>query len=94
MESNENSNSSNKPVAIKADEALSNTFSNFEEKDDFFVPESAEEKVAKEREYYDAKENPARKYNINDQAFSQSSPENFIKTTSGFTHSDGTKGGK
>lgn len=80
-----------KVSAVEAQNITPNKLSDFEHKETLFVPEDAEEKVAKEREYYDDKENPARNYNINDQAFSQSSPEDFVKTTSGFTHSDGSK---
>lgn len=40
--------------------------------------------VEKDREFYDSPENPGKNYNINDQAYSQSSPEDFVKTTSAF----------
>ena len=59
---------------------------------EIFVPDDAGEKLAKEREFYDDNDNPAKDYNINDQAFSQSSAEDFVKTVSGFTHADGSKG--
>ncbi len=61
---------------------------------EIFVPDDAAEKLAKEREFYDDNDNPAKNYNTNDQAFSQSSAEDFVKTVSGFTHSDGSKGDK
>ena len=40
---------------------------------------------------FDAAEKPGKKYNINDQAYSQSSKEDFHKTVSNFVHEDGTK---
>ncbi|HEX8561688.1 MAG TPA: hypothetical protein VF676_01800 [Flavobacterium sp.] len=48
-------------------------------------PESAEHP-----DHYDPATKPGGKYNINDQAHSQSSKEDFIKTVSNFEHSDGT----
>ena len=39
---------------------------------------------------YDPNENPGKKFNINDQAHSQSSKEDFVKTVSNFSHSDGS----
>ncbi len=39
---------------------------------------------------FDVNEKPGSKYNINDQAHSQSSKEDFVKTVSNFEHSDGT----
>lgn len=39
---------------------------------------------------YDASDKPGSKYNINDQAYSQSSKDDFVKTVSNFEHSDGT----
>lgn len=57
-------------------------------KDDIFVPHSAQEKLRKEREYYDSPDNPAQKFNLNDQAYSQSSAKNFITTVSAFHHAD------
>jgi len=40
---------------------------------------------------YDVNDKPGSKYNINDQAHSQSSKEDFVKTVSNFEHSDGTQ---
>ncbi len=40
---------------------------------------------------YDASEKPGKKYNINDQAYSQSSKKDFVKTVSNFEHEDGSK---
>lgn len=53
-----------------------------------FVPHSAAEKLAKERAYYDSPNNPGRYLPINDQAMSQSSAKNYIKTTSAFHHAN------
>ena len=53
-----------------------------------FVPHSAHEKLIKEREYYDSPTNPGRNLRINDQAMSQSSAKNYIKTTSAFHHAN------
>ncbi|HEX8270598.1 MAG TPA: hypothetical protein VF581_11960 [Flavobacterium sp.] len=39
---------------------------------------------------YDPSEKPGGKFNINDQAHSQSSKEDFIKTVSNYKHEDGT----
>ena len=60
----------------------------YEEKGKIFVPHSAHEKLVKERAYYDSPANPGRNLRINDQAMSQSSAKNYIKTTSAFHHSD------
>lgn len=84
MENNNQNSSTDKPVTIKGSSVGVNEYGNFKQKHGIFVPRNSAEKVAKEHAYYDAKENPARHYNINDQAFSQSSPQNFIKTKSNF----------
>lgn len=46
------------------------------------------EAVAHDREFYEDPENPGHKFNLNDQAYSQSSPKDFVKTHSKFHHSD------
>lgn len=46
--------------------------------------------VEKDRAFYDSPENPGRKFNVNDQAYSQTSREDFVKTHSKFHHSDDT----
>lgn len=42
-------------------------------------------------EAYHPDEKPGSKFNINDQAYSQSSKADFVPTVSNFEHSDGTK---
>ena len=74
------------PAGPAGNEKQKSIFSDFVANDSPAVADDAKDKVAKEREYYDAKENPARNYNINDQAFSQSSPSDFIETVSKFRH--------
>lgn len=46
------------------------------------------EAVEKDRAFYDSPENPGRDYNINDQAYSQTSPKDFVRTHSRFHHAD------
>ncbi|NUY82169.1 hypothetical protein HUK80_14790 [Flavobacterium sp. MAH-1] len=48
------------------------------------------EAVGKDRAFYESPENPGRKFNVNDQAYSQTSPEDFVKTHSKFHHNDDT----
>lgn len=50
--------------------------------------------VAKDRAYYDHPENPRQKFglNINDQANSQSSPKDYIRTHSRFYHAEDPAG--
>jgi len=48
------------------------------------------EAVEKDRDFYESPENPGRDFNINDQAYSQTSPEEFVKTHSKFHHKDDT----
>ncbi len=60
----------------------------YEKDGKIFVPHSAHEKLVKERAYYDSPRNPGRNLRINDQAMSQSSPKNYIKTTSAFHHAN------
>ena len=60
----------------------------YEKDGNIFVPHSAHEKLVKERAYYDSPLNPGRNLRINDQAMSQSSAKNYIKTTSAFHHSN------
>lgn len=47
--------------------------------------------VEKDREFYESPENPGRRFNQNDQAYSQSSPKDFVETHSKFLHSGETK---
>jgi hypothetical protein len=44
--------------------------------------------VEKDRAFYDNPENPGKKFNLNDQAYSQSSPQDFVETHSKFHHAD------
>ncbi|NMH27980.1 hypothetical protein [Flavobacterium silvaticum] len=46
------------------------------------------EAVKHDREFYDDPKNPGKEFNVNDQAYSQSSPEDFVRTNSKFKHSD------
>jgi len=46
--------------------------------------------VEKDRAFYDSPQNPGRNFNQNDQAYSQTSPHDFVKTHSKFHHSDDT----
>jgi|GEM_PF-2855485 len=46
--------------------------------------------VAKDRKFYESPENPGKEYNINDQAYSQTNPKDFVKTHSKFHHNDDT----
>jgi hypothetical protein len=44
----------------------------------------------KDRAFYDSPENPGRDFNLNDQAYSQTTPEEFVKTHSKFHRNDDT----
>ncbi|RZJ65148.1 MAG: hypothetical protein EOO50_15020 [Flavobacterium sp.] len=44
--------------------------------------------VEKDRAFYESPNNPGKKFNQNDQAYSQSSPNDFSKTHSKFHHAD------
>ncbi|RYG50575.1 MAG: hypothetical protein EOO01_10415 [Chitinophagaceae bacterium] len=44
--------------------------------------------VEKDRDFYESPQNPGKDFNINDQAHSQSSQKDFVKTTSKFHHAD------
>lgn len=46
--------------------------------------------VAKDRAFYESPDNPGRDFNQNDQAYSQTRPEDFVRTHSRFHHSDDT----
>ena len=70
------------------------SYGNFEGHDqdaaaDNLIADSPKEKIEKQKQYFDDKENPRTHYNVNDQAHSQSSKEDFVKTLSNFKHADG-----
>lgn len=46
------------------------------------------EAVEKDRNFYESPDNPGKRFNENDQAYSQTRPEDFVRTHSKFHHSD------
>ncbi|RZJ70524.1 hypothetical protein [Flavobacterium sp.] len=52
--------------------------------------EEMKKAVEKDRAFYESPENPGKEINQNDQAYSQSTPRDFVKTHSKFHHKDDT----
>ena len=85
METNNNTDAQPQRHDIQADDLIANdgmtaaTARNTKEEDEAEKPVN-----------YDPSEKPGAKYNINDQAHSQSSKDDFVNTVSNFKHEDGT----
>ncbi len=91
MKTSKNFNSKHNPPtdpSLEATDAEAHTFKDFVANDSPAVVSDPKEKLEKKKEYFDAKENPGRQYNINDVAHSQSSRDDFIETVSKFHHAD------
>lgn len=100
MENNTDHEKKDRPVTgiasveSTATNADSTEFANFISHDsaaktDHGVTDDPAERREMQDEYFDNKENPGRNYNINDQAYSQTSKDDFVKTVSNFKHADG-----
>jgi hypothetical protein len=81
-------------VESTSNDAAANSFGNFIAHDsdpasDNPIADDPKEKIAKQDQYFDDKENPRTHYNVNDMAHAKSSKDDFIKTTSNFQHADG-----